>query len=108
MRALLLESVFMMACRGGGTAVDAGARDGGRRRRGRGRTCSGNGVARTTHLLALSPFAAANGIACAATCYAQNKQRREETYRAVLRCKLVFIDFGRGDLLDFVIETNKD
>lgn len=62
----------------------AGGRAAAPAQRGRGRTCPGNGVAGTAHLLALSPFAAANGTTCAASCYAPNKhQQLEETYRVV-------------------------
>ncbi|KPJ01902.1 hypothetical protein RR46_05111 [Papilio xuthus] len=73
-----------MSARAHGAHGRSGARGGRRRRRGRGRTCPGNGVASAARTLALSPLAAANGTACAASCSATNKQPREETYRAVL------------------------
>lgn len=77
--------------------------------RGRGRTCSGNGVAGTAHLLALSPFAAANGTTCAASCYAPNKhQQIQETYRVVwynAMCWTVFEGIRLRLIIDKVTET---
>lgn len=77
--------------------------------RGRGRTCSGNGVAGTAHLLALSPFAAANGIRCAASCYAPNKhQQIQETYRVVwynAKCWTIFEGIWFRFIIDIVKET---
>lgn len=62
----------------------------------------------TYELADRSPFAAANGTGCAASCSAPNKQRREETQRAVLWCKLVLIRSGRViDLTELVIRTNR-